>query len=60
MNIKSILAWILALVSGYFLIKILWWLIGTAFSIAITVIQVVFILVLAFPLYIIIRRKFLS
>ena len=60
MNIKNILAWVLALVGGYFLIKVLWWILGIAFSIAITVIQIVFILVLAAPLYIIIRRKLLN
>jgi len=60
MNLKNILSWTLAIVAGYFLIKVLWWILGLAFSIAITVIQIVFILFLAFPLYIIIRRKLFS
>lgn len=60
MNIKNILSWVLAIVAGYFLIKILWWILGVAFSIAISVIQIVFILILAAPLYLIIRRKLLS
>lgn len=60
MNIKNILSWVLAIVAGYFLIKIFWWIISAAFSIALSVIQIVFILVLAAPLYLIIRRKLLS
>lgn len=60
MNIKNILSWVLAIVAGYFLIKIFWWILGTAFSIAITLFQIVFILILAAPLYLIIRRKLLS
>ena len=60
MNIKNILSWILAIVAGYFLIKILWWMLGVAFSIAISVIQIVFVLILAAPLYLIIRRKLLN
>ena len=60
MNIKNILSWVLAIVAGYFLIKIAWWIISAAFTIAISVIQIVFILILAAPLYLIIRRKLLS
>ncbi len=60
MNFKNILSWVLAIVAGYFLIKILWWILGAAFAVAITVIQVVFILILAAPLYLIFRRKLLS
>ena len=60
MNIKNILSWVLAIVAGYFLIKILWWMLGVAFTSAISVIQIVFVLILAAPLYLIIRRKLLS
>lgn len=57
---KNVLAVVLSIVVGYFLIKVLWWMLFVAFSIAITVVQIVFILLLAVPLYIIIRRKILS
>jgi len=60
MNMKNILSWVLAIVAGYFLIKILWWMLGVAFAVAISVIQIVFVLILAAPLYLIIRRKLLS
>ena len=60
MNIKNILSWVLAIVAGYVLIKILWWIISAAFSVVLSVIQIVFVLILAAPLYLIIRRKLLS
>ena len=56
---KNFLSIVLALVLGYVVIKILWWMLGIAFAIAITVVQIVFLAAIAIPLYIIIRHKLL-
>ncbi len=60
MNIKKILAIALALVGGYILLKVLWWILGMAFTIAFTLIQIVVVLAIAVPLYLIISRKLLK
>jgi hypothetical protein len=60
MNIKKILAIALALVGGWILLKVLWWILGMAFTIAFTIIQIVVVLALAVPLYLIISRKLLK
>lgn len=59
MNIKKIIAIILALVGGWILLKVLWWVLGMAFTIAFTIIQIVVVLAIAVPLYLIISRKLL-
>lgn len=59
MNIKKIIAIILALVGGWILLKVLWWVLGMAFTIAFTIIQIVVVLAIAVPLYLIISRKWL-
>lgn len=59
MNIKKIIAIILALVGGWILLKVLWWILGMAFTIAFTIIQIVVVLAIAVPLYLVISRKWL-
>lgn len=56
---KKIIAGIIAIVAAYFVFKLLFWLFWLAFSFAITLMQIVFILLLAVPLYVIISRKLL-
>lgn len=56
MNLRSIIAVIFAFIGGYFVLKLIWWLFTLAFSIAITIVQIVFILIIAVPLFFIIRR----
>jgi len=60
MNWKNILSIIGAVVGGYLLLKVFMALLGIVFSIAVTILQIVFIAVIAAPLYVIIRKKLLS
>jgi len=57
---KKAISIILALVAAFFILKIAWWLLGIAFSIAMLVVQIVVIAAIAVPLYMIIQRKLLS
>ena len=59
MNIKNILALVLAAVVAYILIHIFLAAMGMVWSIAITLTKLVFVVVIALPLYLIIRKKFL-
>jgi hypothetical protein len=60
MDIKKILAVVLALVGGYFLLKALWWLLGMVFSVVFVLFQIILVAVIAVPLYLFIRRKLLK
>ncbi|MCX6140906.1 MAG: hypothetical protein NTX15_08790 [Candidatus Kapabacteria bacterium] len=60
MNFKKILAIILALAIGYFVLKVAWWLIRNVFSLALDLIGLILIVMIAAPIYIIIRKKLLS
>jgi len=59
MNLKNILAVVLSLIAAYFVLKVLWWLLSAAFTIALGVLQIVVLLVIAVPLYALIRSKLL-
>lgn len=59
MDIKKILAVVLALVGGYFLLKVVWWLLGAVFSVVFVLFQIILVAVIAVPLYFIIRQKLL-
>ncbi len=59
MKIKNIIAVVIASVVGYFLLKLLWWFLGMAFSLAIILLQVVIVLAIAATIYFIIRQKLL-
>lgn len=59
MDIKKIIAVVLALVGGYFLLKFLWWLLGLVFSVVFVLLQIVLVAAIAVPIYLLIRRKLL-
>ena len=56
MKLKTIVAAALALIVGYIVIKILWWMVGVAFTIAITVFQIVLVLLIAVPVTLVLRK----
>lgn len=60
MNIKKILAVILALGAGYITLKVLWWVVRNVFSLALDLMGLVLIVMIAVPFYIVIRKKLLS
>ena len=54
---KHVISIILAIIIGYFVLGALWWLMFKAFWIAFELTKVFMVLLIAVPLYIIIRRK---
>lgn len=57
---KKILAVVLSLGVAYLLIKVVWWVIRHAFSLAFDIVGLILLVVIAAPIYLIIRRKLLS
>lgn len=57
---KKILAVILSLVAAWLLIKVAWWIVRHAFSLAFDLVGIILMIVIAAPIYLIIRRKLLS
>lgn len=57
---KKILAVILSLGVAYVVIKVAWWIVRHAFSLAFDLVGIILLLVIAAPVYLIIRRKLLS
>ncbi len=57
---KKILAVILSLVAAWLLIEITWWIVRHAFSLAFDLVGIILMIVIAAPIYLIIRRKLLS
>lgn len=57
---KKILAVILALGAAWVVLKVFWWVIRHAFSLALDIVGLIMIVVIAAPIYFIIRRKLLS
>jgi len=47
----------LAIVASYIVLKVLWWLMWSAFYIAMTLFQIVLVAVIAIPIYIILQKK---
>ncbi len=56
---KKILAAILALIAAFFILKAAMWLFRLAFTLAIDVVQVLLVLIIALPVYVIISRRLL-
>ncbi len=59
MNLKNLLAILLAIAAGYVCVKVLLWLIGVLFSIVFGALWLMLIIVLAIPFYILFRVKWL-
>lgn len=57
---KNILAAIIAIVLAYFAISAFWWLLSFGFTLMWSLAKVIVVLIIALPLYIIVRRKLLS
>ncbi len=57
---KKILAVILALGAAWVVLKVFWWVARHAFSLALDIVGLILLLVIAVPIYLIIRRKLLS
>lgn len=55
--IKRILSAAISIVAAYFVLKILWWVIRNSFLIALSVFELVVLIVIAVPIYIIVSRK---
>jgi len=60
MNIKIVLAIILALIAGFITLNIFWWVIRHVFMLAFDLFAIIMIVVIALPFYFIIRKKLLS
>ena len=60
MNFKKILAIILALVVGYVIFKVLWWILRHAFALAFDLVGLALIAMIAVPIYFVIRAKLLK
>lgn len=60
MNLRKLIAIILAVAVGYVTIKVAWWVVRHAFSLAIDIMGLVLIVIIAIPLYYIFRSKLLS
>lgn len=60
MNIKNILSIIVALVIAWFAVKVLWWVFTGVLTMAFLILQIAFVVAVAIPIYIIVRRKLLS
>jgi hypothetical protein len=60
MNVKKILAIVLALGIGYLAVQFVFWLLGNLFSIMLSVMWLGLIVVFAIPAYLYLRRKLLS
>lgn len=58
-DMKNIVAIVLALVIGYFAIGAFFWIIGHIFWITWELTKIVMIIIVALPLYVIIKKKFL-
>lgn len=55
--IKRILSAVLALVVAFLILKALWWVIRSSFFIALSLFEIVILVVIALPIYLIISRK---
>jgi len=60
MNIKNILSIIVALVIAWFAVKVLWWVFTGVLTMAFFILQIAFVVAIAIPIYIVVRRKLLS
>lgn len=60
MNIKNILSIVVSLVIAWFAVKVLWWVFTGVLSMAFLILQIAFVVAVAIPIYIIVRRKLLS
>ncbi len=59
MPMKNIAAILVAIVLGYFLLGAIWWLMFKLFWITFELTKLFMVLLVAFPIYVIIRRKVL-
>jgi hypothetical protein len=57
---KKILAVILALGAAWVVLKVFWWVVRHAFSLALDLVGIMLLVVIAVPIYFIIRKKLLS
>lgn len=56
---KKLLAGLIAVVVGYFAVKLFWWLLTSIWAIAFSIMTVLAVLVVAVPLYLYLSRKLL-
>ncbi len=56
-TMKNVIAIVLALVIGYFLLGAMWWLMFKVFEVTWELTKLIMVLVIAFPVYVIIRKK---
>lgn len=56
---RTLVALVLAVVLAYILVGLLWWLVFNLWWLAISAAKLLFVAIVALPLYIIIRRRFL-
>lgn len=57
---KKFLAVILSIGVAYIVMKVAWWIVRNAFSLAFDLVGLMLIVVIATPIYFLIRRKLLS
>lgn len=55
--IKRILSAALALIAAFIILKVLWWIIRSSFFIAISIFEIIILVIIALPIYVIISRK---
>ncbi len=54
---KKLISLLLAVVCAYVIIKVTWWIFRLAFSIAIDIVQILLLVVVALPLYVLFSRR---
>jgi len=54
---KKVISIVVAIVAAFIVLKIGWWLLWSAFSIAMTIFQIVLVAIIALPIYVILQRK---
>lgn len=57
---KKILAIVLSIGAAWLVLKVAWWVIRNAFSLALDLVGIMLLVVIAAPIYFIIRKKLLS
>jgi hypothetical protein len=55
--IKRILSAALALIAAFIILKVIWWVIRSSFFIAISVFEIIILVIVALPIYVIISRR---
>jgi Zn-dependent protease with chaperone function len=56
---KKLLAGIIAIVVGYYAVKLFWWLFTSIWAIAFSIMSILAVMVVAVPLYLYLSRKLL-